>query len=71
MAIQFPADPIANPTYEYEGVLYVWDTNRWVVDTTGSAGADLQQVCDVGNSTTTSIEAAGYRIDQLTKIENL
>lgn len=70
MAIQFPADPIANPTYEYEGVLYVWDTDRWIVDSTGSAGADLQQVCDVGSATTTGATFGGT-VNTAVDVENV
>ena len=64
MALQFPSDPVANPTYEYEGVSYVWDGDRWVVDSTGTAGKDLQAVTDVGNSTSNSINIAALDFTQ-------
>ena len=69
MAIQFPSDTTQSP-YEYNGVVYVWETDRWVVDSTGTAGKtfDLQTVTDEGNVTTNTIETAGYRIDQLRNI---
>jgi hypothetical protein len=62
MAIQFPADPVANPTYEYEGVLYVWDNDRWIVDSTNTTGQDLQAVCDNGNTTTTGARFADGKV---------
>ena len=35
MALQFPQDPVANPEYEYNGVLYVWETDHWIVNSIG------------------------------------
>ena len=78
MAIQFPANPTATPengivvngdvTYEWDDALGAWAVTS---GGGGSSNIDLQGVTDNGNTTTNKINTAGYRIDELDKIEDL
>ena len=60
MALQFPSDPVTYPEYTYGDVTYVWDTDRWVVESSGSGSTPtLQEVTTAGSITTTGAEFGG------------
>ena len=52
MALQFPADPVANPTYEYNGVEYVWETDHWIINS-NAVGKNYVEYDADGNVTLT------------------